>query len=32
MEIFDAFENNYVGKYAKVPAETALHADPLIKS
>ncbi len=32
MEIFDAFENNYVGKYAKVPAAAALRADPLIKS
>lgn len=32
MEIFDAFGNNYVGKYAKVPAEDALHANPLIKS
>lgn len=29
---YDAFGNNYVGKYAKVPAETALRADPLIKS
>ena len=32
MEIFDAFGNNYVGKYAKVLAEAALRADPLIKS
>ncbi len=32
MEVFDAFENNYVGKYAKVPAEAALRANPLIKS
>ena len=32
MKIFDAFGNNYVGKYAKVPAEAALRADPLIKS
>lgn len=32
MEKFAAFENNYVGKYAKFPTETAQRADPLIKS
>ena len=32
MEIFDDFGNNYVGKSAKSLTETALRADPLIKS
>ena len=32
MEKFAAFENNYVGKFAKSLTEAALRANPLIKS